>query len=377
MPTVKAVADPAIAVSRHEALVRSIIPCTGRPRPKQGGPSAGIDKGDVQDDEWAIPNVTFKGVPAGESDVVPPGPDPSPQRDGVDRPHRPGRHARHVRRRHLQWGDWRWWIMFAVATTVVIAAGWFIVDIAVEYHDRTQRLRKRLDRRQVVGQNCFDSSTRARRPPGRSATRPYRLTNSTPARCLRTATSAPAGCQVPQVVGATHRRTDQALERTRPGVVLLAPADEPDVRGTANSISVGRTGRAPPGLPAYGGWSRCSSPDTCSGAWASTRSDVSASRRSRLKCGITQASSETATVAASVRSPGEPDVTVMHDDHVRLASQRPVDDRRRPVERPVVTVGGEGDTQSGWWDRRLATTQSRVPASALVTSVAPRMTTST
>jgi len=47
----------------------------------------------------------------------------------------------------LWWGDWRWWIMFAVATTVVIAAGWFIVDIAVEYHDRTQRLRKRLDRR--------------------------------------------------------------------------------------------------------------------------------------------------------------------------------------------------------------------------------------
>jgi len=47
----------------------------------------------------------------------------------------------------VQWGDWRWWIMFAVAVVIVIAAGWFIVDIDVEYHDRTQRLRKRLDRR--------------------------------------------------------------------------------------------------------------------------------------------------------------------------------------------------------------------------------------
>ena len=57
----EAVADPAIAVSRHEALVRSIIPLYRSTSAKQGGLSAaGIDKSDVQDDEWAIPNVTFK-----------------------------------------------------------------------------------------------------------------------------------------------------------------------------------------------------------------------------------------------------------------------------------------------------------------------------
>ena len=241
-----------------------------------------IDKSDVQDDEWAIPNVTFwrvprRGIRRGPGDLI------RVHNDGVDRPHRPGRHARHVRSAASPVGDWRWWIMSAVATTVVIAAGGssstspsstttaHSVSVSVSTGAR------------VVGLELFrlvHQGTQGR-PVG--ATRPYRLTNRRPPVAFGPRTSALRVCQVLQVVGATHRRDRPGPERTRPGVVLRPQPTNRTSGGTANSISVGRTSRVPPGLPGVRRLVEVQFVRHLFGRFGPAPGPTSASRRSRLK----------------------------------------------------------------------------------------------
>ena len=123
MPTVKPSPTLPSPWSRHEEPSSGrVIPCTGRPPAEAGRTVRRRDRWGVRRAGrrvGAIPSVGLRGVPQSRrvsDDEFPPGPDPSPQRDGVDQPaSTPRRHARprSSRRHRSSWGDWRWWIMFA------------------------------------------------------------------------------------------------------------------------------------------------------------------------------------------------------------------------------------------------------------------------